>query len=466
MVDALDVALGGALGAAISQYLQARNGAQVIAPAPLALRLPVEPPFPTTTFGVPGRVPSGATVPASPTLWQFFLHTPAGRSVLLQWNGTTWLPLAAHGTYTIYVNPAGTDDVNHGFGTGADAYATVMYAWGQIPPEREHTAVVFVGPGTYNEDLWLSGKGRAGSSTPELYGVIFYGSYTTIASWVATGGTNGSAAGHTQINGAFAAGYRDGGATELQGKLVKFTSGANNGLYRIIGQCTATRLWLEGDPLPAAPQNLDTYDVLDWDTILNTPSNTSTVQDTCNVLFSGVSFRAAAVAGLCALAVYRTGVWLAQCQVRAHGQAHGLWIGATGLAMASDCSFDDLLGACSQGVIETEEGGAFEGKGCKMRHLAIGFFHQIGSSCRLYGGSEISGGTYGLFAQTSMIDSSTGGGVKTYVHGHANAGVQAIVGGTVYVSGNHTYGVNLDGTANANAANESAHAPSFSYIWA
>jgi hypothetical protein len=104
-------------------------------------------------------VASGSVVPVSPVANQFFLHTPTGRKVLMQYVGTTWYPLTSFGTLTTYVDGTdGTDSVDKGHGVDANAYKTLAYAWTQIPSTFNGNVVVNVAAGTYTETLNCTGK--------------------------------------------------------------------------------------------------------------------------------------------------------------------------------------------------------------------------------------------------------------------------------------------------------------------
>ncbi len=73
-------------------------------------------------------------MPTSPVTGQWFLHTPTGRKILYQYDGSAWQPIHSLGTVVIYVDKTdGTDDLNHGTGTDSNAFATVQYALNMLP---------------------------------------------------------------------------------------------------------------------------------------------------------------------------------------------------------------------------------------------------------------------------------------------------------------------------------------------
>jgi hypothetical protein len=78
---------------------------------------------------------NGATAPASPATGQWFLHTPNGRKILLQYTGTSWQPIISLGSISMYVDYTnGTDALDKGGGITTNAFKTLAYAISQIPP--------------------------------------------------------------------------------------------------------------------------------------------------------------------------------------------------------------------------------------------------------------------------------------------------------------------------------------------
>lgn len=104
------------------------------------------------------KAASGATLPAAPYTNQIFLHTPTGRKILYQYDGTSWTPIYAYGLTTLYVSTTGTDDQEHGTADGTDAFLTVTYALSQVPGLCAGSVVINVGAGTFSEDVVVRGK--------------------------------------------------------------------------------------------------------------------------------------------------------------------------------------------------------------------------------------------------------------------------------------------------------------------
>lgn len=119
---------------------------------------------------------NGATLPTSPTptVGQWFLHTPTGRSVLMMYNGSAWVPIFSFSSLTIYVDvTSGTDSQNGGFGTGSDAFASIVFALAQVPPQNAGNVVINVAEGTYTESVVVQGKGFTGPYTLTIAGAPF-----------------------------------------------------------------------------------------------------------------------------------------------------------------------------------------------------------------------------------------------------------------------------------------------------
>ncbi|MFA5380262.1 MAG: hypothetical protein WC455_31155, partial [Dehalococcoidia bacterium] len=118
------------------------------------------------------KAATGATFPASPYTSQLFLHAPAGRKILFQYDGSAWIPIYAYGATTIYVSTTGTDDQSHGTATGTDAFLTVTYALSQVPPLCSGNVIIYVGAGTFSEDITIQGKLCSGPYTLTIQGTL------------------------------------------------------------------------------------------------------------------------------------------------------------------------------------------------------------------------------------------------------------------------------------------------------
>jgi hypothetical protein len=136
---------------------------------------------------------NGTTLPSSPAEGQWFLLKATNKTILYEYIKGIWYATRSFGTMTLYVDPVlGTDSSEKGFGTGADAYKTMQYAYNQIPPIVDSIVTINLADGTYTfTSTW--------ALTPRL--VLTAGAYVTIRgsttfptvdSGTATSVTNGS----------------------------------------------------------------------------------------------------------------------------------------------------------------------------------------------------------------------------------------------------------------------------------
>ena len=131
---------------------------------------------------------AGATLPATAVHGDMFLHTPTGRSVLMQYITDTWYPIMSYGTMTMYVDGTdGEDSASKGTSTGSDAFKTIQYAVNQIPPSYGGNVVINVTAGTYAKDVVVRGKAPTGDYTITIQGTL--SAYETITSCTPVVGT-------------------------------------------------------------------------------------------------------------------------------------------------------------------------------------------------------------------------------------------------------------------------------------
>jgi len=133
-------------------------------------------------------------LPTSPATGQWFLHTPTGRKVLMMYNGSSWTPIISLGNMTLYVDGAsGTDNQNKGYGTGANAFATIQYAVNQIPGQYSGDVYINIASGTYS-GFTVQGKYPTGN-----YYIYINGTLQTDYTGTITSGTTGSAENYCTI---------------------------------------------------------------------------------------------------------------------------------------------------------------------------------------------------------------------------------------------------------------------------
>ena len=202
---------------------------------------------------------SGATVPTSPMLGQFFLHTPTGRSVSLHWDGSEWHAHGSHDTMTLYVDGAsGTDSIDKGYGTGANAYATIPYAFSQIPGSYSGSVSIAVAAGTYTAPIVVQGKMATGQFNISVTGVMSTSATLTNVTAV-TAGSAGTQSTVTHAN--IVSGHAN--------KMLRCTDGhaSNIGVSRLIDSVSGTTATLV-DNFPATIAVNDDFVVEDWATII------------------------------------------------------------------------------------------------------------------------------------------------------------------------------------------------------
>lgn len=206
---------------------------------------------------------NGATLPTSPApvRGQWFLHTPTGRQILMQYNGTTWTPYASLSTIDMFVDKTnGTDSQDNGGSSGAGAFKTIQFAINNCPSIINGFVTITVAAGTYNESVIIQAKTLQGDIFITIIGEMtdLDGTLTAAASTTGTGATQGTV-------------VRNAGtwtANQRQNKSVRFTSGVNNGVSRLIDSNDTTTLTIVGI-WPAEVGVGDTFVVEDWGTIVS-----------------------------------------------------------------------------------------------------------------------------------------------------------------------------------------------------
>ena len=140
---------------------------------------------------------NGATIPTSPVpvVGQWFLHTPTGRSVLMQYSGTAWIPIVSLGTMNMFVSSSGTNDTAHGTAAGASAFLTIQYAINTIPATYGGNITINVEAASYSEVVTIIGKNPSGNSTITITGYDAGGTFglTSLKTGTITSGLQGAA---------------------------------------------------------------------------------------------------------------------------------------------------------------------------------------------------------------------------------------------------------------------------------
>ena len=193
-------------------------------------------------------IPSGSTLPTSPIAGNMFLHTPTGRKVLMQYDGSNWRPIISYGSMTLYVDDAsGSDAQDKGGGSGADAFATVQYAVDQIPGSVGGNVVINIASGTFAENVVINGKKFTGDYTITLVGILT--NQETVSSATVAAGS-GATQGTVTKAGSFA-------GDSYANLLAYFVTDAG---YRLIDSHTDDVLTLIGTAPSSTLQDVNVYD--------------------------------------------------------------------------------------------------------------------------------------------------------------------------------------------------------------
>jgi len=415
-------------------------------------------------------VPAQTYFPGSPYDGQTFIHTTTGRKIEYTYDALTglWMPKRGYGTIETYVDALGTDDLNHGYGTGADAFQTIAYAYRALPPimdgtsviERNWSALIHVGAGVYNENMHLSGTPfpqQCLAPTPTR--VAIQGELTVISNGVATGGTQGAGAVVPSVTGAFIAGSNE-------GKLIKFTSGANDGLYRIIGFTTAGAMYLNGAALSAAPINGDTYTIYDWGTQITGWFWVAT-GSLCIELYDMYVNPGSHLDGY-TMAAWASSYWnIHRCRILNNNI--GIWTlcSAQGSLIVINDSYMEVngarFGACAENCGHMQLNGV---KFLGDDTISLQLLQGTRSGAFSITSCEFEGMWAGISISQSAI-ANIYAGVNTFMHGSTNPGfgLYAFDHGQVKGQANVTFDFELDNaTADAVITNTQANAASFSWI--
>ena len=164
-------------------------------------------------------------------------------------------------------NALGTDDLNHGTGPGAAAFASIGFAWNAIAPLYGGGVVINISNAIYNEDLNFNGK----NATNSIYAIYLKGTMVITRAVVAAAG---SVKGVGAIQGTLVDNVGGMGVNAHANKLLVAMSGVNNGSFRIIDANTANTFticgtWDDGAGGGGAPAAGDSYEVRDWGTRIN-----------------------------------------------------------------------------------------------------------------------------------------------------------------------------------------------------
>lgn len=206
---------------------------------------------------------NGDALPAAPVNGQWYLHDPGGlgtRIILYLNDGATWIPKMSFGNMTCYVdNTDGTDDLEHGTGVDAAAFATVQFAADCVPGAYGGDVDINVNDETYNEDVVIEGKQPTGNFVITITGTLTVSRAATIGV--------GSVLGNQAVQGTLVDSVGGMGVNAYQNLILHEPT--TNDVYRIIDSNTATTFTITGTWPTGAPVNLNNYTVYDWGTLID-----------------------------------------------------------------------------------------------------------------------------------------------------------------------------------------------------
>ena len=209
----------------------------------------------------------GATLPSTPSGGQWYRHTPTGRTILYQYDGSDWQTSAiqSFGAMTVYVdNTDGTDDMDYGGAVDAGAFKTIQYSYDAIPTNYSGHVIINVNGETYGEEVTARGKYATGAYTIKIVGTL-----TTQDTGTATGAAKYAKVGNVTHTKAY---LDDTGkawtVSAHQRRLLWIDGGTGSGQYRFIYDNTATRLSIVGDWV-TQPDGTSTYKIVTFATVID-----------------------------------------------------------------------------------------------------------------------------------------------------------------------------------------------------
>ena len=395
--------------------------------------------------GVTVCVTSGTSIPASPSTGEGWYNTNLG--VLFRYSGSAWTAVQSFGAITFYVDGAsGTDDLEHGHASGASAFATNQYAIDQIPGLNGGNVSLNISGNTYTEDLVVEGKNVMGNYTLTMTGTLQDAGDGTLTC------TTGSVQGTGATQGTVECSTSPWTTNEVANKLVRFTSGVNDGITRLIDSNDANTLTICGTWPSGAPASGDSFVVEDWATIVD------------SIEFRSPSLRSYVHSIKC------TGANEYPIQVASNSYAtcYGCWFTGANPIYATFGAWLDL-DYCYSDV--TSLRATYNARGSTITLMRTKFDGIAGQQALAY----VCNVSYMLVTEGSVLDGADGTNYGIYARGTSLvvcysadadglnrirncdvAGVRAELGGQVTNTSDNVY--------SGNTTDESADAASFGYI--
>jgi hypothetical protein len=388
---------------------------------------------------------NGATFPAGPYYaGQWFLHIPTGRNILYQYK-SSWTPIMSFGTMTVYVDKTdGLDNLEQGTGVDAAAFKTIQYAVDCIPGLVSGNVTININAESYDETVTVNGKNFTGNYTITLQGTLTVHDNITMDGNGVQGATVNQASIHEHgmvLN-------------HYQNQLLKFTSGANNGLYRIIdsnsNDAGTANIVLCGVALTAQPLTNDTATVYTWGTTIN---NIVLNSAQVGVVLLDLAFDTSVCLGAIAL----SSVNAYRCSFTASGGVVAIYIGGIASVAFGDC-FVSCSGTFGVQILQNSYCALTGTKVLGSVGAGIGVIAGVGGVFSNGGGNVIDTHLYGVYIATGIAD-FWAANVYNFIRNCSGAGaigVYALTGGIGLNTAFNSY--------SGNTTNESAIAAQFAYI--
>lgn len=201
-----------------------------------------------------------------------FFHSPVGRKILHNFDGTEWHSIASTEDFFVFVDFSdGTDNANFGGAVDTGAFKTKQFATDRIPGTVGGNVIIKSNEETYNESLVIQGKNFTGP-----YSIMYQGTLVVIdtaTSATVVIGTDQGTVTDTEF-----------GGSDHTHKLCYLVTDDD---YRLVDSHTGDILTLSGEAPSATSQNIIIYD---WGTLISGGSVAVDVIAQKNVSFHDIAF--------------------------------------------------------------------------------------------------------------------------------------------------------------------------------
>ena len=176
------------------------------------------------------NIPSGSVLPSTASSrFPLFLHTPTGRKILQEYDGTQWRPIIAYGNTDIFVSTNGSNTPACGTAAGANACQTIQYAIDLIPAVFTSTVTITLSTGIYREAVTLMLKIPSGN-----FKFVIQGTTLPVTSGTAAAGANPTTGDGAAGYGTLRVSGTPWSSNQFQEMLVHITGGTGSGQSRVV----------------------------------------------------------------------------------------------------------------------------------------------------------------------------------------------------------------------------------------